>query len=116
MMCRVNLFGKGALPLQSCNTTVRNIHDSYFGTVEPIHSPSGRNIGISLHFTPEVSSHDLHVESNKLMTDNIFMKLYKLQDEVDDTTVTTSKADDIEEGGDPYGKKAVQGDTVRCTL
>ena len=103
MMCRVNLFGKGALPLQSCNTTVRNSHDSYFGTVEPIHSPSGRNIGISLHFTPEVSSQDLHVESNKLMTDNIFMKLYKLQDE-------------IEEGGDPYGEKAIQGDTVRCTL
>lgn len=106
MMCRVNLFGKGALPLQSCNTTVRNIHDSYFGTIEPIHSPSGRNIGISLHFTPEVSSQDLHMESTRLMKDNIFVQLYKLQD--DDSlhhhNIERREVDDSYEG--------LQGDTT----
>lgn len=92
MMCRVNLFGKGALPLQSCNTTVRNIHDSYFGVVEPIHTPSGRNIGISLHFSPEVSSQDLHIETGKLAENNIMMRLYKLQDQDLEAGATSNDA------------------------
>ena len=49
--------------------------------MEPIHTPSGRNIGISLHFSPEVSSQDLHVETGKLAENNIMMRLYKLQDQ-----------------------------------
>lgn len=36
MMCRVNLFGKGALPKDACNSSVRNLHDSYYGVIDPI--------------------------------------------------------------------------------
>ena len=56
MMSRANLFGKGGLPRESCQTAVRNIHPSYFGVIDPIDSPSGMSVGISLHLVPELHS------------------------------------------------------------
>ena len=40
MMSRVNMFGKGALPRESANAVVRNLHDSYKGVIDPINSPA----------------------------------------------------------------------------
>ena len=80
VMTRVNLFGPGALPIEACNTLIRNLNDSYFGIVDPIDSPAGKNIGISLHLTPEVKSMDLHVESEELAEHHIFNRLYEMQD------------------------------------
>lgn len=79
MMSRVNMFGKGALPKESCNATVRNLNDSYMGVIDPIATPSGVNVGISLHLTPEVSSDDLFNEVHKLKNNHIFNKLYQMQ-------------------------------------
>lgn len=79
MMSRVNLFGKGALPRESCSSQIRNLHDSYFGVLDPICSPSGQNIGISLHLTPEIYSTDMRIETSRLKDNNMISKLYALQ-------------------------------------
>jgi hypothetical protein len=62
MMSRANLFGKGGLPRESCQASVRNIHESYFNVIDPIDSPSGMSVGISLHIVPEIHSFNLQRE------------------------------------------------------
>lgn len=86
IMSRVNLFGKGAIPLEACNIVIRNLHDSYQGVVSSIDSPAGRNIGISLHLCPEVDSTDIEEEVNKLHDGNIFNTLYNRQSNTSTTT------------------------------
>ena len=91
MMSRVNLFGKGALPKESCQSNIRNLHDSYMGIVDPIASPAGMNIGISLHLTPEINSTDLYNESSRLREGNPFLKLYRMQEENENRRKGTSE-------------------------
>ena len=79
MMERVNIYGPGALPFESCSVVVRNLHDSYKGVIEPIHSPSGRNIGISLHIVPEVNTADFNEAVEMYKNNNIIDRLWNLQ-------------------------------------
>lgn len=72
VMTRSNLFGKGGLPRESCQSAVRNLHDSYYGVIDSIDSPSGANIGISLHVVPEVSTFDLEEAIAQKDKSNIF--------------------------------------------
>ena len=90
MMSRVNTFGKGALPRESANVVVRNLHDSYKGVIDPINSPAGINIGISLHLTPDVSSTDLLLETSKLCNNNSIEVLYRMQKEEDNDNESIS--------------------------
>lgn len=76
MLSRVNLFGKGALPSEACNAIIRNLHDSYYGVIDPINSPSGKNIGISLHLVPEINSLDMESNIERLREHNIFNILF----------------------------------------
>ena len=73
MMSRCNLFGKGGLPRESCQSNVRNLHDSYKGVVDPVDSPSGLSIGISLHISPEVSDPWLANNVTYLSKNHIFL-------------------------------------------
>ena len=80
MMSRVNLFGKGALPKESCNASIRNLHNSYLGVIDPIDSSAGQSIGISLHHCPEVFSENMCAEVERLHENNTFMKLFLLDE------------------------------------
>ena len=84
MMSRVNLFGKGAIPLEACSPHLRNLHDSYMGVIDSVDSSSGRHIGISLHLVPEVFNTDMNIEVQRLHENNIINILYKKQFEKDD--------------------------------
>lgn len=77
-MERVNLFGRGALPRESCQANIRNLHASYMGVIDPMSSPAGQNIGISLALVPEVNSEDMCEEVSRLKDGNIISKLYEL--------------------------------------
>ena len=83
MMSRVNLYGAGALPIASCNAVVRNLHDSYKGVIDSIHTPAGRNVGISLHIIPEVNTTDFNEAVQKYSIDNIITRIWDLQSEKD---------------------------------
>lgn len=79
MMSRVNLFGKGAIPLEACSPHLRNLHDSYMGVIDGCDSSAGRNIGIALHLTPEVYNTDMNAEVERLHENNVINILYKKQ-------------------------------------
>ena len=79
MMSRVNLFGKGAIPLEACSPHLRNLHDSYMGVIDSVDSSSGRNIGIALHLVPEVFNTDMNIEVQRLHENNVINILYKKQ-------------------------------------
>ena len=79
MMARVNIFGKGGLPREACSPDIRNLSPSYYGIFDPISSPSGGNIGISIHLVPEVNTPNLNEASKVQVTNNIFNVLDELQ-------------------------------------
>lgn len=81
MMERVNIYGPGALPFESCSLCIRNLHQSYKGVISPEATPAGRNVGISLHIVPEVNTTDFNDAVSKFGDDNIVTRLYNLQDE-----------------------------------
>ena len=83
MMSRVNLYGRGSLPIESCNAKIRNAHESYLGVIDNIDSASGRNIGIALHLVPEINDTDMRVNVERLRDGNIINILYKKQFEVE---------------------------------
>jgi DNA-directed RNA polymerase beta subunit len=53
MMSRIIYNGLGGIAKESCNPTLRNLHDSYFGVIDPIDTPTGDAIGICQHIVPE---------------------------------------------------------------
>lgn len=77
ILSRGNLFGKGGMPRESCQAQVRNINQSYFGIIDPIDSPSGANIGISLHVVPEIQSFDFEEDMKHSDESNLFSKSTK---------------------------------------
>ena len=53
MMSRIIYNGLGGINKESCNPTLRNLHDSYYGVIDPIDTPTGDAIGICQHIVPE---------------------------------------------------------------
>lgn len=72
VMSRANMFGKGGLPREACQANVRNLHDSYFGIIDPCDTPSGANVGISLHVVPELQTFEFRDAIKEKDENNIF--------------------------------------------
>lgn len=53
LMSRIVYNGPGGIKKESTNSRIRNLHDSYFGVISPIDTPTGQSIGISQHIVPE---------------------------------------------------------------
>lgn len=58
MMSRIIYNGLGGIAKESCNPVLRNLHDSYYGIIDPIDTPTGDAIGISQHIVPETMFKD----------------------------------------------------------
>lgn len=53
LMSRIIYNGLGGINKESCSPTLRNLHDSYYGVIDPIDTPTGDAIGICQHIVPE---------------------------------------------------------------
>lgn len=53
MMSRVIYNGLGGIAKESCNPMLRNLHNSYFGKIDPMDTPTGDAVGVCQHIVPE---------------------------------------------------------------
>ena len=53
MMSRIIYNGLGGISKESSNPRLRNLHESYYGVIDPIDTPTGDAIGICQHMVPE---------------------------------------------------------------
>lgn len=58
MMSRIIYNGLGGISKESSNPKLRNLHDSYYGVIDPIDTPTGDAIGICQHIVPETILHN----------------------------------------------------------
>jgi DNA-directed RNA polymerase beta subunit len=52
-MSRVIYNGLGGIAKESCNPMLRNLHNSYFGKIDPMDTPTGDAVGVCQHIVPE---------------------------------------------------------------
>jgi DNA-directed RNA polymerase beta subunit len=45
-MCKVTISGPGGIPINSVNIDNKNIHDSFYGIIDPIFTPDGDKCGV----------------------------------------------------------------------
>lgn len=65
LMTRLTYTGDGGVNKDACGIHVRNMHESYYGVIDPIDTPSGDSIGLSQHVCPTVT-----IKTSKLVSDD----------------------------------------------